>query len=197
MPVTELDAEIALIVVDLQRGTLRNPTVHPAEAIVANANRLIAAFRAQGLPVVLANVDGMPAGRTEVGGGRREAAGGGAAGGSSAWPAEFAEFAPDLDWDSTDITVTRRAWSAFAGTRLHETLSAIGVTQVVIAGVATSFGIESTARQAYDLGYDVVVVTDAVTDLRAEAHDNSVTRIFPMLGQTGHAADIVDLLRGR
>ncbi|MET0860021.1 MAG: isochorismatase family protein, partial [Microbacterium sp.] len=69
-----------------------------------------------------------------------------------------------------------------------------GVTQVVLAGVATSFGVESTARGAYDLGYNVVVATDAITDLRMESHDASVTRVFPVLALTGSTAEIIAAL---
>jgi hypothetical protein len=60
-----------------------------------------------------------------------------------------------------------------------------GVTQVVIAGVATSFGVESTARQAYDDGYNVTLAIDAMTDVRAESHEHSVTRVFPVLERPG------------
>jgi nicotinamidase-related amidase len=179
MPIDMLDPRAALLVIDLQHGTLANPTVHPVDEIVAKAAELVGAFRARGLPVVLASVEGTPGGRNDYGGSARE------------YPSEFTELAPELDQQPEDVTITRRTWSAFAGTDLDGTLSALGVTQVVIVGVATSFGVESTARHAYDHGYNVVLATDAITDLRAEAHENSVTRIFPLLGQTGTTAEII------
>ena len=183
MTIATLDPRPALLVIDLQSGTLANPTAHPTETIVANARELIGAFRTRGLPVVLARVDGTPGGRTDYGGGARE------------FPSAFAELAPALDPQPTDIIVTRRTWSAFAGTDLDATLAALDVTQVVIVGVATSFGVESTARHAYDHGYTVTLATDAMTDPRAEAHDNSVTRIFPALGETGSTAQVIAALR--
>lgn len=64
----------------------------------------------------------------------------------------------------------------------------------VLAGIATSIGVESTARSAYEHGYHVTVATDAVTDMSAEAHENSVERIFPRLGETGTTAAIIKLL---
>jgi nicotinamidase-related amidase len=67
----------------------------------------------------------------------------------------------------------------------------------VITGVATASGVESTARQAYDLGYNVTLAIDAMTDRRAEAHDYSITRVFPRLGQTGATRDIIALLDRR
>jgi nicotinamidase-related amidase len=185
MPIDHLDALPALIVIDLQRGTLSNPMVRPRDELLANVTDLLTAFRTRGLPVVLANVDGTPAGRNDYGGSAGE------------YPAEFTELVPELEQQPADLTVTRRAWSAFEGTDLDATLSALGVTQVVIAGVATSFGVESTARHAYDSGYHVVFAVDAITDFRAESHENSVTRIFPVLGQTGSTAEIVAQLPSR
>ena len=70
----------------------------------------------------------------------------------------------------------------------------LGVTQVVIAGVATSYGVESTAREAYDLGYHVTVAADAITDPTPEGHSHALNRVFPVLGQTGTTAEIIAML---
>ncbi|PRY67676.1 nicotinamidase-related amidase [Glaciihabitans tibetensis] len=182
MPITNLDPTVALIVVDLQAGTAANPTAHPIADVVARNVELLAAFRERGLPVVLANVTGTPAGQTQYGAGAR------------AFPAEWSAMLPALDQQPSDLTVSRATWSAFAGTDLDMHLRALGVTQVVLAGIATSFGIESTARQAYDLGYSVVVAVDAITDPRLEAHTGSVERVFPALGQLDSTHAIVALL---
>jgi len=178
----DIDPRTALIVIDLQAGTLSNPTVHPTAEIVAKSVELIEVFRVKELPVVLASVVGSTAGRTTYGGGARD------------YPAEFSVLAPELDPRPTDIIVTRNTWSAFAGTDLSLALKELGVTQVVLVGVATSFGVESTARAAYDLGYNVVIATDAITDLRAESHEGSVARVFPVLGQVATVAEIVAAL---
>ncbi|KZV15047.1 hypothetical protein F511_08105 [Dorcoceras hygrometricum] len=111
-------------------------------------------------------------------------------------PADWAELVPELDAQAGDHLVTKRTWGAFAHTDLHEHLQKLGVTQVVIVGVATSIGVESTARQAYELGYNVTLATDAMTDMNADAHENSVARIFPRLGETGSTADVIALLAG-
>jgi nicotinamidase-related amidase len=66
---------------------------------------------------------------------------------------------------------------------------------VVLSGVATSVGVESTARAAHELGYNVVLATDAMTDLTPEAHRNSVQHIFPRLGETATTAEILDKLQ--
>ena len=93
--------------------------------------------------------------------------------------------------------MTKRTWGAFTNADLQQHLKKLGVTQVVIAGVATSIGVESTARQAYELGFNVTLAVDAMTDMSPEAHLNSITRIFPRLGETGTAGEIIDLLEKR
>lgn len=67
----------------------------------------------------------------------------------------------------------------------------------MLTGVATSIGVESTARQAYELGYNVTLAVDAMTDLNADAHVNSIERLFPRLGEIGTTQDIVALLDRR
>jgi nicotinamidase-related amidase len=93
--------------------------------------------------------------------------------------------------------VTKRRWGAFAGTDLGDRLKALGVTQVVVIGVAPATGVESTARQAYEQGFNVTLAIDAMTDGRPEAHDYSINQVFPRLGETGTAQDIIDLLETR
>jgi nicotinamidase-related amidase len=84
---------------------------------------------------------------------------------------------------------------AFIGTSLDETLRLRGVTQVFLTGVATSLGVESTARSAYDYGYNVVLVVDAMTDRDADAHRHSVEKIFPRLSETATTDDVLKLLK--
>ena len=96
-----------------------------------------------------------------------------------------------------DHLVTKRTWGAFTNTGLEAHLKALGVTQVVIAGVATSAEVEFTARHAHELGFNVVLAVDAMTDMNPDAHHNSVARIFPRIGETGSTGEIVDLLERR
>jgi nicotinamidase-related amidase len=182
VPVTTLDPSTALIVVDLQAGLSGLPTVHPFEDIVANAVTLADAFRAKKLPVVLVNVTGGAPGRTEQ------------PRGVAAFPDGWADLLPQLNQQPGDKTVTKLTWGAFHNTDLAAHLGELGVTQVVIVGVATSIGVESTARQAYEHGLHVTLAIDAMTDLNPIAHDNSVTQIFPKLGETGTTSDILGLL---
>jgi nicotinamidase-related amidase len=86
---------------------------------------------------------------------------------------------------------------AFHDTGLDTLLRDLGVTQVVLAGVSTSAGVESTARSAYDHGYHVVLATDAMADHDPDSHRHSLERIFPKLGETATSAEIIDFLDRR
>ena len=185
MPLTTLDPNTALIVVDLQKGIVGSSFLHPIDGIVDRSRALLDAFRERDLPVVLVNVAGAAPGRTER---QRH---------SEPYPPGWTDFIPELDQRPGDIVVTKRTWGAFTDTGLERRLKSLGVTQVVVTGVATGTGVESTARQAYEHGFNVTLALDAMTDARAEAHDYSVRNVFPRLGETGTAQDIIDLLATR
>ncbi|MFF3306681.1 hydrolase [Streptomyces sp. NPDC002952] len=189
MTLTTLDPRTALVVIDLQNGIVATPTAPLGGAeVVARAVELAGAFRAHGLPVVLVRItaaaDGADAvpGRTERGrrGGRV--------------PEGWDVVVDELAGHPEDITVTKRNWGAFHGTDLDLQLRRRGITQIVLTGIATSIGVESTARAAHEHGYHVTLATDAMSDLDADAHRNSVERIFPRLGETGTTAEIIELL---
>jgi nicotinamidase-related amidase len=182
MPLTKLDAVAALIVIDLQKGIVGVPTAQPSSEIVGRAALLARVFRQRGLPVVLVNVAGRAPGRTD-------------AVAPNFTPApDWAELVPELEAQAGDYLVTKQRVGAFLGTSLDEYLRQRGVTQVFIAGISTSFGVESTARSAYDLGYNVVFVGDAVTDRDAEAHRHSVEKIFPRLGEVESAENVLNAM---
>ena len=183
MPLTTIDPRAALVVIDLQKGTVDAPTVHPTKEIVERSATLADAFRRRGLPVVLVNVTGGAPGRTD----RARLPG---IVGSPDW----ADLVDELDPQPGDHRVTKRRRSAFYDTGLDAHLRGLGVTQVVLTGISTTSGVESTARSAYDYGYNVVLATDAMTDTDPEAHDNSIERIFPKLGETATTAEILDML---
>jgi nicotinamidase-related amidase len=182
MTISRLDAKTALLVVDLQKGIVGLPTAHPMADVMANTVKLLGAFRRRGLPVVLINVAGGAPGRVEQSRARGD------------MPAGWTDLVPELDRQPSDHVVTKRTWGAFTNTDLEQRLRQAGVTQVVIAGVATGAGVESTARHAHELGFNVALAVDAMTDLSAEAHDHSVERIFPRLGETGTTKQITDLV---
>ncbi|WP_022720169.1 isochorismatase family cysteine hydrolase [Rhodopseudomonas sp. B29] len=186
MPLTTLDPMSALLVVDLQKGIVGAPVKEPMRPILERARALLDAFRAYRLPVVLINVVGTPPGRTEQ---PRRLTG--------ELPAGFADFAAELDQQPDDVVITKRSWGVFAGTDLDARLKAAGVTQVVVIGVATGTGVEATARQAYERGYNVTLAIDAMFDPRTEAHAYSIANVFPRLGETGSSAAVIDHLQRR
>lgn len=186
MALTTLDPNTALIVVDLQKGLIGSPFIHPIGTVVERSRALIDSFRARQLPVVLVNVVGSAPGRTERPP-RHHAR----------LSDDFADFIPELGQQPGDIVVTKRSWGAFATTDLHGRLKAGSVTQVVIIGIATGTGVEATARQAYEGGLNVTLALDAMTDGRPEAHEFSLKHVFPRLGETGTSQEVIDLLLAR
>ncbi|WP_037908510.1 isochorismatase family protein [Actinacidiphila yeochonensis] len=186
MPATTLDPRTALVVIDLQQGIVALPTVHPAAEVISRSAKLAAAFREKGLPVVLVNVVDVAPGRND-----------GGPGGSVQFPEGWTELVKELGQESGDITVSKKQWGAFYGTNLDLELRRRGVTQIVLTGISTSIGVESTARDAYEHGYNVTVAVDAVTDTDADAHHNAVTRIFPRLGETCGTDDVLALLAAK
>lgn len=182
MAISMLDPKTALIIIDLQKGIVSLFPQNSIDKVIDRAGALAKSFRKRGLPVVLVNVTGMAPGRTEQP--HR----------SIAFSTDWAEIILEMNIQPTDILVTKQTWGAFTGTDLGTQLRAMGVTQVVIAGVATGTGVESTARQAYELGFNVALAVDAMTDIRLEAHEYSVKNIFPRLGEIGVAEEIIEIL---
>ena len=182
MAFTTLDPKTALVVIDLQKGIVAFNTTPPTHEVVARSRVLLDEFRRRSLPVVLVNVSGSAPGRVEQ---KRPA---------SELPADWSELVLELNAQSSDYRVTKRTWGAFSHTDLEVHLKQLGVTQIVLVGIATSMGIESTARSAHELGFNVSFVVDAMTDMNPDAHHNSIARIFPRLGETGTTQEILDLL---
>ncbi|MHC3467170.1 hydrolase [Streptomyces sp. 7R007] len=189
MTVTALDPRTALVAIDLQAGIAALPTrPHTGAEVVTRTARLADAFRAHDLPVVLVRVS-FAADRADAVPGRTETA---SAGG--AYPEGWDEIAGELAGHPGDIVVTKHNWGAFHGTDLDVQLRRRGVTQIVLTGIATSIGVESTARAAYEHGYHVTLATDAMADRDPEAHQGSIERIFPRLGERGTTSEILELL---
>lgn len=188
MPVTTLDPRTALVLIDLQVGITALPTVDDAEAVVTNAARLAAAFRARGLPVALVRTsfspDGADALRPRTDGQQPRLAVG----------PDFATLRPELDRQPGDVVVTKRQWDAFHGTELDLQLRRRGVTGIVLAGISTSIGVESTARHAHALGYEQAFATDALTDTVRSAQDDALRTIFPRIGQLDTTSAIIAAL---
>ncbi|RLV50214.1 isochorismatase family protein [Nocardioides mangrovicus] len=189
MTISALDPHAALVVVDLQRGVLGVPTEpQTADEVLARSVRLAEAFRAAGQLVVLVRVSFAPDGADAMPGRTERAVLG------RTLPGRWDELSDELTGHPEDVVVTKRNWGAFHGTGLDVQLRRRGVTQVFLTGIATTAGVESTARAAHEHGYHVVVVTDAVADRSADHHRHSVEHVFPRLGETGTTDDVLALL---
>jgi Amidases related to nicotinamidase len=184
MALTQLDSVAALVVIDLQKGIVAFPTAQPVGGVINRSVQLAHAFRGRGLPVVLVNVVSRAPGRTQAGFPKRE------------FPPDWSDLVPELGQHSEDYRVTKHHIGAFIGTSLDEFLRSRGVTQVFMAGVATSVGVEMTGRCAYDCGYNVVYVEDAMTDMSAEAHLHSVEKVFPRFGEVDTTENVLKALAG-
>ena len=159
MPLTILDPNTALIVIDLQKGIVNGNFIHPIWEVIDRTRALNRCFPCEAPPSRAGQCGG-----TE---------------------------------QPSDIAVTKRSWGAFATTDLERQLRARGVTQVVVTGVVTSGGVEATARQAYEQGFNVTLALDAMTDIREEAHEYSIRNVFARLGETGSTQEIISLLERR
>jgi nicotinamidase-related amidase len=188
MPVATIQLPAALVLIDLQKGVTALPTVHPAAGVLERSAALAVAFRERGLPVVRVRVafspDGGDALRTPVDAPPR---------GGTPGP-EFSELSPEIGDGPTDLHIVKRQWDAFHGTELDLQLRRRGIVTVVYAGIATSIGVESTARHGRELGYTQVIASDAVTDLVQSAHDNALNTIFPRLARVDGTEAIVGAL---
>jgi nicotinamidase-related amidase len=184
MPLTQLDPGAALVVIDLQKGIVGMPCgPHATADVVTRTAELAREFRKRNLPVVLVNVEGRAPGRVDATPNFNP-------------PAGWAELVSELDRQPSDYTVTKFQIGAFYGTPLERILRRAAVTQIFLTGVATTVGVEATARQAYDLGFNVVVVEDAMSDMSADNHNHAIAAVYPRIAEVTTMAEALATLRG-
>ncbi|USU03560.1 hydrolase [Sphingomonadaceae bacterium OTU29LAMAA1] len=173
----------ALVLIDLQQGIVAGDKgPHDAAAVIAAGKTLAERFRAHHAPVVLVHV-GFTADTTPSQVVDQPSLP------APAMPPGFSELVDGLQQDG-DVVVLKRHWGAFTGTDLDLHLRRRGVKTLVIAGIATNFGVESTARTAWELSYDVVIVEDACTSRSAELHDFTIRHILPQISRVVTIADV-------
>lgn len=169
------DEKTALVIIDLQRGIAgRDVAPHKGADVVANAARLVQAFRKARLPIVFVRVSPTPETalkplvdspvQTPV------------------MQAGWDELVPELGVQSGDIIVTKKNWGAFYGTDLDLHLRRRGVAHIAICGISTNIGVESTARDAFERNYKLLFVEDAMAAMSAEEHEHACSRVFPRMG---------------
>jgi nicotinamidase-related amidase len=181
----------ALVLIDVQKGVLAMPLApHPAAQIVQNAARLGLHFEEVGAPIALVHVgfSGDGADRLSQPVDAPPAAGRGAPG------ADWSDFAPEIGALRADVVVKKRQWGAFHGTELDLQLRRRGIATLVLAGIATNFGVESTAREGWQHNYAIVVAEDAVSSLAEDMHRFSIEKILPRIARIRTTAEIVGAL---
>jgi nicotinamidase-related amidase len=181
----------ALVLIDLQQGILGfagGP--HSAATVLANGAALARRFRELGAPVALVRVgwakDYADAPSQPVDTPVSLPPGG--------LPDAWWDYPPELAAAETDIHVVKRQWGAFYGTELDLQLRRRGITGIVLGGISTNIGVESTARTAWELGYAQVFAEDAMSSHSAEHHAFSVGNILPRLGRVRSTADVLGAL---
>jgi nicotinamidase-related amidase len=181
----------ALVLIDLQKGIVgRTLAPRSGPEVVQNASLLAARFRELGAAVVLVRVAFQPDFRDFL----NAPADVPAQLNAATLPADWAELAPEIGPRTGDLIITKRQWGAFYGTELDLQLRRRDVRTIVLGGIATNMGVESTARGAHEHGYAQVLVEDAMTSISAEAHEFAVKHIFPRIGNVRSTAEVLSAL---
>ncbi len=180
----------ALIIIDLQKGIAamdRQTAPHGVADVIQNASRLADAFRKNAMPVFLVHVVASDKDRLKPTADEQPWSAG-------RMPDDFSDFVQQLGPKDSDIIITKKQWGAFYGTDLELQLRRRGIHTVVLCGIATNYGVESTARFAYEYGYQQIFAEDAMTAMSEEAHNNSVNLVFRRIGRVRKTEEILAVL---
>jgi nicotinamidase-related amidase len=178
----------ALVLIDLQHGIVARPLVpHSAADAIARAAQLAAALRSKGGTVAYVRVDAAQVLHLPVDAPTRDPS-------APPLPAIASEIVPESGYQPTDLLITKRQWGAFYGTELDQQLRRRRIRTIVLGGVATNFGVESTTRAAFDRGYELIFVEDAMSSVSAMAHEFAVQNIFPRMGRVRKTEQVLEAL---
>ena len=182
-------ASTALLLIDLQNGILQIPVApHTSSEIVGRAAELADKFRKAGGTSICTRVTWSPDFRDAL-----QPAVDRPIQGPTPGP-DWADFPNALGIAPGDLTITKRQWGAFYGTELDLQLRRRGIRTIVLGGIATNLGVESTARAAWEHGYEIIFVEDATASLSAEMHRFAFSAIFPLIGRVRSARQVFDML---
>jgi nicotinamidase-related amidase len=167
----------AIVVIDLQKGISSMPAVpHSTQDVIANSSSILIAARKNKMNVFLVHVtpspdlkDALhPISETSFQ--------------MSGFNPEWSEYVPELNIQPSDILITKHQWGAFYGTGLDLQLRRRGIDTIILCGIATNMGVESTARFAYEFGYNQIFIEDAMSARSKEEHEYPIRYIFPRFG---------------
>jgi nicotinamidase-related amidase len=181
-------SKTCLVVIDLQKGiTSMEAHPHDTKTVVENAAKLAGAFRRNGMQVFLVHV-------TQAKGTALQTLSDTSFPMRGQMPPDWADIVPELGPDPTDVVITKRQWGAFYGTDLELRMRRGGLDTIVLCGIATTYGVESTARFAYEYGFQQIFAEDAMTDRSAEAHSNAVEHVLKRIGRVRKTSEILEAL---
>jgi len=189
---SDLDIDIArtaLVLIDLQNSNVKRDLVpYTAQQVVGNCVLLAGEMRDRGGMVIFVRVLvdelQLPPADAPL---RKP--------GTPAPPPDASVLAPEAQVQATDIVVTKRQWGAFYGTDLDQLLRRRNIRTIILGGIATNFGVESTARAAFDRGYGVVFVEDAMSSMQADMHKFACEHTFRVMGKVRKAQHVIDALQ--
>ena len=178
----------ALVLIDLQNAIVsRQLAPHSSKDVVARAAKIASAVRESGgmvayVHVLIGETLSLPSDKPT----QRP---------SEPPSASASELAPEAGFQTGDVLITKRQWGAFYGTNLEQQLRRRGIRTIIMAGIATNMGVESTARAAHDHGYELVFAEDAMSSMSAEFHQFPVQNIFPIMGRVRSSAEVIEALK--
>jgi nicotinamidase-related amidase len=182
---TIVPEKTALVIIDLQKGiTAMAGKPNDCTTVIKNSAALAEAFRAAGSFVVLVNVnffDGKDVLQPAVD----------AAPPAVSRPDDWAEIVADLNQQPSDYLITKRQWGAFYGTDLDLQLRRRGIDTIVLCGISTSIGVDTTAREAFQHNYNQIFAVDAMTAFSVEEHEYTCNVIFPRIGRVRTTEEII------
>jgi nicotinamidase-related amidase len=180
----------ALVVIDLQKGIVGMTTEpHPANTVVANAAKLADAFRKNGMLVVLVRVTPLADGKDAL-----KPLADNPAQWNQPRSVDWADITPELGPKPGDLLITKRQWGAFHGTELDLQLRRRGAQTIVLCGISTNIGVESTARFAFEYGYQQIFAEDATTARSKDEHEHTMKSTFARIGRIRKTEDILGAL---
>lgn len=190
MSLTLNPKETALVLIDLQNGIVaRDLAPHKSKDVVERCARLAEAVRKAGGTVVYVHVDLREIARPESDRPMMPP-------GAPLPPPEASELVPQAGYQpGTDVLITKRQWGAFTATNLDQALRRRGVKTIIMGGIATNIGVESTARSAIEFGYRLVFAEDAMSTMSVEMQAFAIEKIFPMMGYVRSSEEVLAALK--
>ena len=187
MGILKLERErTAVVVIDLQKGIVPySAQPHSVNKVIANTVRILRAARATGAQPVLVHMGGSRDVRDRLAPDADEPMP------ARSFSADWMELVPELELAPSDLVILKRQWGAFYGTDLDLQLRRRGLATLILCGIATEFGVESTARDAFERGFQQVFVSDAMSAKTAGAHEHCLRHIFPRMGRVRETAEVL------